>query len=262
MLGFLGVIVLHAHQLSDYFKEQIKVSIILKDKVKEADVYGLQNMLKGEPYIKSSQYLTKEEAAQEFQENYDEDFMEFLGFNPLYAHIDIYLNAKYANEDSILLIKESLLQQPVVKEITYQKGLVESVNENARKIGVILLAVIVLLLIVAITAIDSTMRLAMYSNRFLIKTMQLIGATRWFITKPFMLTGVRNGLISGILAILALAGCLYYAELVIPDLANLRDLERLSMLFGALLLLGMVISWWSTYRSVRKYLRMKLENLY
>ena len=262
MLGLLGMIILHARQLSDYFRENIQVSIILKDKAREADILMLLNQLKAEPYIKSSKYITKEEAAELFMKEYDEDSREFLGYNPLYASIDVYLRAGYANEDSIRIIESVVIQNPVVKELYYHKGLIAAINKNAKKIGIVLLGTSILLLFVAITAIDSTIRLAMYSNRFLIKSMQLVGATRWFITKPFIRQGIINGFISGILAIFTLAGSLYYLEKNIPGLSEFRDFEKLGILMAAILCLGIFISLYSTQRSVRKYLRMKLENLY
>lgn len=262
MLGLLGMIILHARQLSDYFRENIQVSVILRDKAREADILLLLNQLNAEPFIKSSKYVTKEEAAEIFMKEYDEDFREFLGFNPLYASIDIFLKAAYANEDSIRVIETAVLKNPVVKEIYYHKGLIAAINRNARKIGIALLAASILLLFVAITAIDSTIRLAMYSNRFLIKSMQLVGATQWFITRPFITKGIINGFISGILAIFTLAGSLYYLEKNIPGLSELRNVEKLAFLLASILLLGILISLYSTQRSVRKYLRMKLENLY
>ncbi len=262
MLGLLGLIVLHAHKLSEYFKENIEVSVILKDNVKEADIYKIQKRLDIEPYVKATKYISKEDAATMMKEEFDEDFLETLGYNPLYASIALNLKADYTNKDSMIFIEAQLLDNPEVSEIYYQRSLLELINDNVRKLGLIMAILSILLFIIAITLIDSTIRLAMYSNRFLIKSMQLVGAMRWFIIKPFMGKSILNGFISGLLAILALIGILYYGNKQIPELIVLLDPTKFLVLFIIILLIGILISWLSTYRAVRKYLYTKLDELY
>ncbi len=262
MLGLLGLIMFHANKLSDYFKENIQISIILKDNVKEADIAQFKSRLDAEPFLKSSEYISKEDAAKKFMEQNKEDFVEFLGYNPLYGSIDLFLHAEYANDDSLSNIEQQIMGNELVREFSYQKGIVTAINHNAKRIGLILIAISVVLLIIAIASIDSTTRLAMYSNRFLIKSMQLVGATRWFITRPFISRSIINGSISGIVAGISLAGTLYYAQIQIPELVELWDIQKLSGLFLFIFLIGILISWWSTHRSVKKYIKMKLEDLY
>lgn len=262
MLGILSLIVLFASQLTDYFKENIQISVILKDNARQADIVQVQKQLNAETFIKSTYFVSKDEAARIFSEQNSEDFMEFLGYNPLYASIDIHLNASYANLDSLQWIESQIMRSPVVKELSYQKGMIKAINNNARRVGIVITVLSIILLLIAIASIDSTTRLAMYSNRFLIKSMQLVGATRWFITKPFIAKSILNGLIGGVLAIGALIGMLYYVQMQIPELAELLNRQKLLVLFLMILLLGIFISWFSTQRSIRKYLRMKLEELY
>ncbi|PLX11221.1 MAG: cell division protein FtsX, partial [Marinilabiliales bacterium] len=184
LLGLLGLLVLNAKRLSDYVKENIGFSVILKENVKEVDVILLQKSLDASEYVKSTNYITKEEAAEELQQELGEDFINFLGFNPLLASIEVHLYAEYANQDSINFIEKDLQQYEQIKEVFYQKSLVSLVNENIRKISLIILIFSGLLLLVAITLINSTIRLSVYSKRFIINTMQLVGANRGFIRRP------------------------------------------------------------------------------
>lgn len=195
MLGLLGLIIFHAKKLSDYVKENIGFSIIMKENVKEAGIIKLQKTLDATDYIKSTEYITKEQAAKEFTEELGEDFTSFLGYNPLLPTIEVRFKAAYANNDSLSVIKDKILADENVKEVFYHESLVNVVNKNVRKIGIIIFGFSALLLIIAIALINNTIRLSVYSKRFIIRSMQLVGATRQFISKPFILKGVLQGII-------------------------------------------------------------------
>ncbi|MDQ3192137.1 MAG: permease-like cell division protein FtsX [Bacteroidota bacterium] len=262
MLGLIGLIVLHAKKLSDHVKENIGVSIILKENVKEVDIIHLQKSLDASNYVKSTEYITKEQAAKNLQEDLGEDFISFLGFNPLLSSIDVHLHASFANNDSIAWIEKDLLSNTKIKEVFYQKSLVEMVNENLKKISFILLGFSLLLLMIAIVLINNTIRLSIYSKRFLIKSMQLVGATRGFIRKPFILNGIAQGILGALIAIGLLVGVLYLAQQEIPELFELQDRQLFLFIFGIVLVLGILISWICTTFAVTKFLRLKTEDLY
>ena len=262
MLGMLGLIVLHAGKLSDYVKENIGFSIIMKETVKEAGIIQLQKILDATTYVKSTEYITKEEAAREFAEELGEDFTSFLGYNPLLPTIEVRFKADYANNDSLTIIKDKILANTNVKEVWYQESLVDLVNKNVNRIGIIILGFSGLLLIISIALINNTIRLSVYSKRFLIRSMQLVGATRSFISRPFILRGIAQGLIGSFIAILLLTGIIYISRREVPELINLQNLEMFLSLFGIVLLLGIIITWLSNYFAVRKYIKIKTEKLY
>ena len=262
MLGLLGLIVLHARKLSDHVKENIGISIFLKENVKEVDIIQLQKSLDASKFVKSTEYITKEQAAKTLQEDLGEDFINFLGYNPLTSSIDVHLHASYANNDSISWIENELLANAKIKEVFYQKSLVAMVNENVQKISFILMGFSSLLLMIAIVLINNTIRLSIYSKRFLIKSMQLVGATRSFIRKPFILNGIAQGIYGAFIAIGMLVGVLYLAQKEIPELFELQDMELFLYIFGMILILGIFISWICTTFAVTKFLRLKTEDLY
>ena len=262
MLGLVGLIMLNTKKLSDYVKENIGFSIILKENVKEVDIVQLQKSLDATGYVKSTEYITKEEAAKSLQTDLGEDFIGFLGYNPLLASIDVRLDADYANNDSIAWIEKDLLQSSKIKEVFYQKSLIDLVNENVRKISLVILVFSALLLVIAIALINNTIRLSIYSKRFLIKTMQLVGATERFIRKPFVITGIIQGVYGAFVAIGLLVGILYMAQKKFPELFELQDMQLSISLFGIVIILGIFIAWISTALAVRKYLRLKTEDLY
>jgi len=262
LLGLLGLLVLNAKRLSDYVKENIGFSVILKENVKEVDVILLQKSLDASEYVKSTKYITKEQAAEELKNDLGEDFIEFLGFNPLLASIEVHLYADYANTDSIKVIEQHLKQFEPIKEVFYQKSLVSLVNENIKKISLIILVFSGMLLLVAITLINSTIRLSVYSRRFIINTMQLVGATRGFIRRPFLYKSAGNGIIAAFIALGFLSGVLYLAQKEFRDIVSFQDVEIVGVLFLAILLFGIIISWISTFFAVSKYLRMNVDKLY
>ncbi len=262
MMGMLGLIILHASKLSEYVKENIGFSIIMKEGVKEAGIIQLQKTLDASAFVKSTEYITREKAAEIMQEDLGEDFIEFLGYNPLLPSIDLRLRANYANIDSLQKIEQELLTNSNVKEVWYQKSLVHLINKNIRRIAIILLAFSLLLLLISIALINNTIRLSVYSKRFLIRSMQLVGATQNFIRRPFILQGLMQGIYAALIAILLLMGIIYLSRTEIPELIILQDLSMYLSLFGIVILLGLIISWFSTYFAVRKYLKMRTDDLY
>ena len=231
MMGLFGLIILHAKKLSDYVKENISISIIMKDGVKEAGIIQLQKTLDASAFTKSTEYITKEQAAEEMMEELGEDFVGFLGYNPLLASIDLRLNANYANPDSIAVIENNLVKDKNVKEVFYQKSLVHLINRNVRRIGFVILGFAGLLMIIAIALINNTIRLSVYSKRFLIRSMQLVGATRGFISRPFVYKGIMQGLISAFIAIIILGVIIYFSQKEFPELVNLQDIDLFLSLF-------------------------------
>ncbi len=262
MLGLLGIIILNTQKIANNFKENIGFQVILNDNAKEADVEFLTKTLDASPYIKSTEFITKEEGAARFQKKLGEDFISFAGYNPLLSSIDVHLKADYANNDSINWIEKKLLQNKLVKEVWYEKSLVAMVNENVKTIGLGVLIISALLMIIALALINNTIRLAIYSKRFIIKTMQLVGATQSFIRRPFVLKGIKHGIYGAVTAIAMLIGLLYVLQKQVPDLADLQDANMLASLFGIVIILGIIISWISTSLAVRKYLRLKSDDLY
>lgn len=262
LLGVLGLFMINAKNLSDYFKESIELQVILRDNVKEQQAVLLKDSLAVKPYVKRIEYVTKEMAAEKFKAENPKENFAVLGFNPLYASIDIRLYAKYVHPDSLKVIENDIANRSVVRELFYQRTLVSEVLDKAKQIGLVMLVISGLMAVVVLFLIDNTIRLAMFSNRFLIKTMQMVGATRWFIAKPFDLRSIINGAISAVIAIIGLIVLMYFAESTLPGLRGMRDYFMTSLLFIGLIVIGISISLLSTHRSVMKYLKLKLDDLY
>ncbi len=262
LMGLLGFLILNSKKLSDHVKENIGFSIVMNPGVKEARILELKKNLDAAVFVRYAEYITPEEAANELQKELGEDFLGFLGFNPLLPSIDLRLSANYANIDSLLVIEKQLLANPDIKEVYYQKSLVELVNQNIRRVGIILLVFSALLLLISIALISNTIRLAVYSKRFSIRTMQLVGATRGFIRKPFLLVGIMHGLLSALIASVMLAVIIYFSIQQIPELLTLQDYNLFLILFGFVILLGVLITWLSNLSAVNKYLKAKPDKLY
>ena len=262
MLGLLGLILLNAQKISNHVKENIGFSLYLHEDISERQLQSLRTDLISKTYTKHIDYTNKEQAAELLKKDLGEDFVDFLGYNPLSASLDLYLKADYAEQNIIEDITKELKKYPAVKEVIYQKDLVAEVNNNIRKIGLVLLAFSALLLVVVIALINNTIRLAIYSKRFLIKTMQLVGATGGFIRRPFVARGVLNGILSALIAILLLLGVLYTAKQNFPALVELQDFNIYLILFSIVIVLGILISWISTSLAVRKFLRMQSGDLH
>ena len=261
-LGLLGLLILHAHKLSVFVKENIGFSIMIKENIREAGIFQLQKKLDAERFVKSTEYIPKEKAATELKKELGEDFIGFLGYNPLLPTIDLRLKAAYANKDSVTRIERALLKNPEVKEVFYQKSLVDLVNRNIERISLFILGFSAILLIISVALINNTIRLSVYSKRFIIRSMQLVGATRGFIQRPFIRNSIINGLISAIIATGLLMLVMFFILREIPELVQLEDITLYFVLTGVVILLGVLISWLSTWMAVRKFLRMKTEYLY
>lgn len=261
-LGMLGLVLLYAQKLSVQVKENIGFTIYLHDDIKEVDVQRLQKAIDISAYSLSTTYISKDDAVELLKEDLGEDFMQYLDYNPLLASIEVKMKADYAHPDSLANIKTQLSKSSKIKEITYQESLVKMVQENIQRIGALMLAFSVLLLIVAIALINNSIRLSIYSKRFLIKSMQLVGATQPFIRKPFVQKGVVHGIYSALIAILLIMGVMYYSQQYLPDLIQIQDIEILAYLFVIVMALGIVISWASTSLAVRKFIRTRSDKLY
>jgi cell division transport system permease protein len=262
MTGLLGLILVHAKNLSKYVKENIVLNIIVNEGAKEVDVTALQKQLDANPYVLKTQYVSKELAARNLTKDLGEDFVDFLGYNPLLSSIDVYLKADYANNASIQTFTASLNKNPLVKEVVYQKSLINMVNQNIKGIGLVILAFASILLIIAVALINNTIRLAIYSQRFLIKSMQLVGATKNFIRKPFLTYGILHGMLGGLIAVILLLLTLYFAQQQVPEMIILSDWFEFSIVFMAVIGIGILISGLSTYFAVSKFLRLKIYDLY
>ncbi|MCB0699973.1 MAG: cell division protein FtsX [Chitinophagales bacterium] len=262
LLGTLGWLVLDGRTLTRAFKENVQVAVILHDNTRDEMLQKLSAILEQQPFVKETRVITKEEAAEEFFASGGEDFTELLDFNPLYSEILLNLDAKYVNEKSLLEIEAFIMQSNIVREVSYPTAVVTQMNDNFRKIGLILGVIALLLFVIVIILIDNTVRLAMFSNRFLIKTMQMVGATRWFITRPFDKRAIINGFISGIIAVIGLWAVIKFAENRLPDLKVLHEPASIVMLMASMVIVGILISLLSTHRSVLKYLKMRVDDLY
>jgi len=262
MTGLLGLILVHANNLSRYVKENIVLNVIVNDNVSEGDALAMQRDLERDAYVLRTEYVSKELAAKNLKEDLGEDFVEYLGHNPLLPSIDVYLKAQYANSDSIQAFIGKVSRNVRVREIVYQESLIDLVNENIRIIGAVVLAFALVLLLIAVALINNTIRLAIYSQRFLLKSMQLLGATKNFIRRPYIAYGILHGLLGALIAILLLLFCLQFAQKQVPDMVFLRDWYEFGAVFLIVILLGIVISGLSTYFAVTKYLRASSGSLY
>lgn len=262
MLGLLGLIVVNAKKLSNHIKENVGFQIVLKDTTTQVELDLLKQEINSSPYTKQADYISKDIAAKKLQKDLGEDFITFLGYNPLLSSLDVKLNSDYANIDSLSLFEKTILQKHFVKEVIYHKDMIQQVNSNAKIISIYILVFSGLLLIIAVALINNTIRLSIYSKRFLIRTMYLVGATQGFIRKPFIFKGIKQGIIAGILAGFLLVGFLILSTQYIPDLLQLQDPNLLAVLFVGIMVLGMLISGLSAAISVRKYLRLKTDDLY
>jgi cell division transport system permease protein len=262
MLGTLSFVLINAKKLSDHVKKSFRIQVFINDDVNDAEIVKFQKMLEIEDFIANTDYISKEEAVAMMEEEIGEDFVEFLGYNPLQASIDLHLEPDYAHPDSLAWIEKSIYANPRVKEVVYQPDLIELVNKNIRRISMVVLGFSILLLIIAIALINNTIRLAVFSKRFIIRSMQLVGATRGFIMQPFIWSGIAHGLWAAVIALFLIAGVLYLAKSEIPELMSIQDVSSFIQLFGLVVLLGILISVISTIFAVNKYLNSDLDKLY
>jgi len=262
LIGIVGLLVINGRSINKTVRENIGFNVILKENVKDADIFQLQKILDAKIYSLSTEYITKEEAALETEQLVGGDFVEFLGFNPLPPSIKLRLQAAYTNPDSVMFIEQEILKYEQVNEVVYKKTLLYAINENIRKISLVILGFSILLLLVAITLINNTIRLTIYSKRFIINTMQLVGATRSFIRKPFLLKSILNGFIGALISLTLIAGLIYITSEELENVITFSDVNLLSLLGASILIISIVINWISTFFAVNKYLNIKTDKLY
>lgn len=262
LLSILGLILINARELSDYFRESLSFSVILDEEVKEADIRMLKKDLDAKEFVKLTEYISKEDAATKLQEELGEDFLSFLGYNPLSPTIDVFLHAGYANPDSIVMIEKYLLEFPVVNEVYYQESVLHLINENVRKISIFLAVISAFLFLIALTIINNAVRLSVYSRRFIIRTMQLVGATRSFVRRPFLVRSAFHGLLAAVLALLLLMGLLYLIEREFFSLFTFERINLLLLLMAAIIIIGVLINVVSTFFAVNRYLSIPEDKLY
>jgi cell division transport system permease protein len=262
VLGLLGMAIMFANQLSDHVKENFGFTVFLHDTAGITEVSALQQSLEAMDAVKDTRFVSRDDAAKQLTSALGEDFVDFLGYNPLSASIIIRFNASHAQTDSLARFEEKLRTHKLVADIDYQKDLIHLVNENIRKIGLGLLIFSILLVMIASALISNTIRLGVFAKRFIIKSMQLVGATQAFIRKPFITRGVMQGFISALLADGLLLLLLYVLNRQTPGMIIVNNPEILTGLLAVVILLGLIISWISTWFAVRKYLKIKTDSLY
>lgn len=262
VVGLLSLVLINAQKLSNYIKENIGFSIMIKEDVKEIEVIEFNKILDAEDFTKSTRFISKEQATKELENDLGEDFVSFLGYNPIMASIDVKLNSSYANNDSLQNISTRLEKSDVVYEVFYQKNLIKKLNSNVGKISFFLICISLILFFIAFALINNTIRLSVYSKRFIIRTMRLVGAENSFIQKPFLITGVYQGLYSAIFAIFMLIGSIQLIQTETASILNINDLQIIGLVFIVLFCSGIIISGTSTFFAVRKFIYLNEGELY
>ena len=262
LLGLILLIGVLGKELSAYVKENISFSIVLKDALSTTEIKKMQKQLDTLPSIKSTTYISKEQAAKELEEELGENPETFLGFNPLQASIEVKLHSEYANPDSLQHIEKAIKNYTTVSDLLYRKDMMQMVNENVKQVSLILLTLAVILMAISFVLISNTIRLLIYSKRFLIHTMKLVGATAGFIRRPFIWYNLVSGFFASILAILMLTGALYYLQNELDGFIRLLDFQTLFFVFAGVLVMGILLSTVATVFAVNKYLRMNVDKLY
>jgi len=262
LLGLLGLLVLNAKKVADHFKEQVVVTIYVKDSAKDVEIKQLEKSLAMADYVKSTSYVSKEEAAESMKADNGEDFMDFVGYNPLQNSIDVHLKADYVTSEHLEKISEEALAKNFVDEVNYDNDLVTLMNNNVKKISFWVLIISALFTLIAVLLINSSIRLSVYSKRFTIKTMQMVGATKRFIRRPFVWKSVRLGIIGAVLALIGMAIVLYYVDKTFPELALLNNTFLIAALFVFVFALGIIITWISTYFATQRFLNLNTDQLY
>ncbi|QDO93505.1 FtsX-like permease family protein [Formosa sediminum] len=262
LLGLLGMLVLNTKKLADHFKEQVVVTIYLKDTAKEVETKQLEKSLTMADYVKTTEYVSKEQAAEFMKAENGEDFMNFLGFNPLQNSIDVHLKADYVTSEHLKTISDEALSKTFVDEVRYDNDLVTLMNENVKRISFWILVVSGIFTLIAVLLINSSIRLSVYSKRFTIKTMQMVGATKHFIRRPFVWKSVKLGIIGAVLALIGMAIVFYYLNKTFPDLELLNNPILIGGLFVTIFILGIVITWISTFIATQRFLNLKTDQLY
>lgn len=262
LLGIFCFLTLNAKKVSNYIKENVRFTLILNDNLNEVDIIKYRKELDASVFVRKTEYISKEKAAIDFSEELGENFVDFLNYNPLPASIDVYLKAEYTNNANVIQIEKILKLSPFVKEISYKKSMVDIINNNIQKVGYYILLFSILLGLIALVLINNTIRMLVYSRRFIIRTMSLVGASNGFIRRPFIYASALYGFNAGLLAIILLAQVIYYLQGRIQGIINIYDFNILIPMFIGIVTLGVVISVICTKFALDKYLKMKKDDLY
>ncbi len=262
LLGLVGLLLINGRNIRKQVMESIGFNVILKENVKEADIYQLQKILDAKEYILSTEHVSKEEAALETEQMLGEDFIRFLGYNPLPPSIRVRLHQPWTHPDSVMIIEQQLMQYDSVEEVYYKKSLLYAVHENIRQITLVILGFSLLLTLISVTLINNTIRLSIYSKRFIINTMQLVGASRGFIRWPFLLRGAASGFTGSLIALSFIFFLIFLLQKEFEGVISLRDYDMLALLALCVIFLGILINWISTFFAVNKYLNIKTDKLY
>lgn len=262
LLGLLGLLVLNTKKVADHFKEKIALTVFLKDTAKEVEITELKQSLALAEYTKTAAYISKEEAAEEHASTIGENFMEFLGYNPLQNSIDVYLLADFVSPEKLEEINAELMEKDFVDEVVYDKPLIALLNDNVKKISLWVLVISSVFLFIAVLLINSSIRLSVYAKRFTIKTMQMVGATKRFIRRPFIWKSVRLGMLGAVIAMIGMGAVLYYLNKTFPELELLKDQLLLVSLFAFIFFMGLVITWLSTFFATQRFLNLRTDELY
>jgi len=262
LLGILGFFIINSQKLANNFKEKIAMTVFFKNDANDSILKAFEKELKTNEYTKSFVYVSKEAAAKQHTDIIGEDFMTFLGTNPLQNSFDINLKAEYVERDSIAKIESKLRKNAMISDIVYDKQLVNLVNDNIKKVSMWILIISSFLTVIAVLLINSSLRLSIYSHRFIIKTMQMVGATKAFIRKPFVMRSVKLGMLGAGLAILALIAVLIYLQTNFPDLGILDDKLIVGLVLLSVFGIGVLITWISTYFATQRFLNLRTDDLY
>jgi len=262
LFGLMGLLLINGQRLSDFMKENITLTLTLKEGTKDADGIKLQKRFEASDFVKSSKFVGKDRAAAELKNELGEDFIDFLGYNPLLSTIDLTLYAGYANPDSLAILEKKILAHSEIQEVYYQRNLVKQLNSNVKKISIILLAISLLMFVIFAALINNTIRLSLYSKRFLINTMLLVGATQSFIRRPFLAKGALQGVYSGLIAFSMFLLLFFAYQNELKSFIDFQNSTSLVLLGGGLFLMGIIISLISTYIAINKFLKMKFDQLF
>ena len=262
LLGTLGLFIINSKKLADDFKEKIAMTVFFKNEANDTILKNFGAELKKAPYAKSITYVSKDAAAKQHTDIIGEDFLTFLGENPLQNSYDIHIKAAYVEKDSVAKIEQKLRANPMISDIVYDKQLVNLVNDNIRKVSMWILIISGFLTFIAVLLINSSLRLSIYSNRFIIKTMQMVGATKSFIRKPFVMRSIKLGMLGAALAILALIGLLSYVNAHFPEFGIVEDKTLIILVFAAVFGFGVLITWLSTHFATQRFLNLRTDDLY
>jgi cell division transport system permease protein len=262
LVGLISLLLFVTRDMGNYVKENVNLSIVLDDDIGMQYKKRIEKFLNASPYTKSLEYISKEDALKEHVETLGDDPQAFLGYNPLSASIEVKLSSEYANNDSVMMIEKKLKRFEHIKQVVYQKDMVSVINENVRKMSIVMLGLAVILLVVSIALINNTIRLSLYSNRFSINTMRLVGATHWFIRKPYIISGVFNGMIASVISFVFLAGTVTFVQHEFGLSGMILQLATVFTVVGIVLITGILFTAISSYYAVNKYLKMNSNDMY